>query len=323
MRKLKSMNDVKITVLLPVYNGQDYIAAAINSVLSQTFTDFELLIINDGSTDKTATIIRSFTDERIVLIEQENQGIAGALNNGIRYARAEYIARFDGDDICLPQRLEKQYDFLKKNPGYIVVGSAVNYMDANENYVFTYEPPYKTDEEIHSMPYNICPFIHSSVIYRKDAVASIGYNEHAHSFEDHMLWRKLLSSGKMYNLTEPLVKVRLNPTSFTMDERKRPALFHSIKEKALKTGEISEEDGESLLKLIKQQNSSKSKQVAYYNLLAKKFLWNNYDPPKARANVKEALRINIFDLHGYVLFIASFLPRNIISRLYTKFGSPK
>ena len=317
------MNEVKITVLMPAYNAAGYIADAINSVLAQTFADFELLIINDGSTDETEAIINSFADNRIVVINQENLGVAAALNAGLKHARATFIARFDADDICLPQRLEKQYEFLKTNPEYIIVGAAVDYMDANGNYIFTYDPPYKTDAELRSIPLHICPFIHSSVIYKKEVVAAIGYNVHAHSFEDHLLWQKIHDSGKMHNLSESLVKVRLNPTSFTMDERKRPAAFHAIKEKALKTGNINKEEGEKLLKLIREQNNSNSKEVAYYNLLAKKFLWNNYQPRKARENVRKALRINSFDMHGYFLFILSYLPQNFIANIYSKFGSSK
>ncbi|MEO8771301.1 MAG: glycosyltransferase [Ferruginibacter sp.] len=323
MLKQKSVNDIKITVLMPVYNAAGYVADAIHSVLAQTFSDFELLIIDDGSTDDTAAIIQSFNDKRIVVINQENQGVAGALNTGLKHARATFIARFDADDICFPQRLEKQYEFLKANPAYMIVGAAVDYMDATGNYIFTYDPPYKTNDELLLMPYNICPFIHSSVMYKKDVVASIGYNVHAHSFEDHLLWQKIHDSGKMYNLSESLVKVRLNPTSFTMDERKRPVAFHAIKEKALKTGEINQEEGEKLLKLIREQNNSNSKKGAYYNLLAKKFLWNNYQPQKARANIRKALRINFLDMHGYFLFILSYMPQNFIANIYSKFGSSK
>lgn len=317
------MNEVKITVLLPVFNAAGYIADAIKSVLSQTFSDFEFLIINDGSTDGTAAIINSFDDNRIVVIDQDNKGVAAALNTGLAHARATYIARFDADDICFPQRLEKQYEFLKANPEYIIVGAAVDYMDASGNYIFTYHPPYLTDDELRTMPYNICPFIHSAVMYKKDIVKAIGYNVHAHSFEDHLLWQKIHNSGKMFNLSEPLVKVRLNPTSFTMDERQRPAAFHNIKEKALKTGDINLEEGEKLLKLIRLQNSSNSKKVAYYNLLAKKFLWNNYQPKKARENIRKALRINFLDFHGHFLLIVSYLPQNLIANIYSRFGSSK
>ncbi|MDB5017639.1 MAG: hypothetical protein JWQ84_2471, partial [Mucilaginibacter sp.] len=128
----------KITVLMPAYNAGKYIREAVASVLEQSFTDFELLIINDGSTDDTVKIIRSFNDSRIVLLNQENKGIAQALNRGLANAHAPYIARFDADDICLPNRLKTQYDFITAYPEYSVIGSAAEYMDADGHYIFTH-----------------------------------------------------------------------------------------------------------------------------------------------------------------------------------------
>lgn len=317
------MNEVKVTVLMPAYNAGAYIAEAIQSVLQQTFKDFELLIINDGSKDNTVEVISSFNDDRIVLIEQENMGVAAALNNGLKYARADYIARFDADDICFPLRLEKQYNFISSHPEHIVIGSAAEYMDAAGNYIFTHHPQGKSDHQIKQLPYNICPFIHASVFYKKDAVQAIGYNTDAHSFEDHLLWQQLKGRGKMYNMPEPLLSVRLNPGSLTMDERKRPKEFHLIKNKVLRSGTITAEEGNRLLVLIREQDNPKSKEGAYYSLLAKKFLWNNYDPAKARSHVKKAITLNSFDIKDYMLWFISFLPKNMINNLYSKFISPK
>ncbi len=317
------MNEIKITVLMPAYNVADFIAEAIQSVLLQTFRDFELLIINDGSTDNTPEVARSFNDERIVLIEQENLGVAAALNNGLQHARAGYIARFDADDICFPERLQKQYDFMLANPEYIVIGSAADYIDAAGNYVFTHHPKGKTDCDIKELPYNICPFIHASVMYKKQAVIKVGYNVNAHSFEDHLLWQQLKVNGKMINLSDPLLSVRLNPGSLTIDEKKRPKAFHAIKNKALQTGTINIEEGNKLLELIRKQNNEKNKQGAYNILLAKKYLWNNYDPAKARNHIKKAIKQDSFDINDYLLWLISFLPRNIISKLYAIFVSPK
>ncbi|MDQ3846299.1 MAG: glycosyltransferase family 2 protein, partial [Bacteroidota bacterium] len=94
------MSDIKLSVIMPAYNAEKYISEAITSVLEQSFAAFELIIINDGSTDKTKQIIKSFNDERIVLINQENQGLAATLNKGLAQAKAEYVVRFDADDIC-------------------------------------------------------------------------------------------------------------------------------------------------------------------------------------------------------------------------------
>ncbi len=308
---------------MPCYNAAAYISDAISSVLVQTFTAFELLIVNDGSVDDTTEIVRSFTDQRIVLIEQEQQGVAAALNCGLLHARGMYIARFDADDICSPNRLEKQYQFMCSNPEYMIVGSAADYIDDSGNHIFTHTPLATTSEEIQQLDYAICPFIHTSVLYKKDVIAAIGYNVHAHSFEDHFLWLQLRPRGKMYNLHETLLKVRLNPGSLTMDERKRPKAFHRIKSKALQTEQINEEDGKKLLAIIRRQNNPGKKKGAYYSLLAKKFLWNNYNPPKARHYVKKAIVLNSFDIKDYLLFFISYLPESLIAKLYSTFVSAK
>ena len=317
------MHNARITVLMPCYNAANYIVDAIRSVLGQTFRDFELLIVNDGSTDNTTERVRSFNDDRIILIEQPQLGIATALNNGLKHARTNYIARFDADDICFADRLEKQYLFMLKNPEYIVVGSGADYMDDSGSFIFTHFPKVVTNGEIQQLAWYRCPFIHASVMFRKDTVMSFGYDTNAHSFEDHLLWLQLKPRGKMYNMPEPLLSVRLNPRSFTMDERKRPRIFHEIKYKALQKKSISQHDGDRLLALINLQNKSKSKEGAYYSLLAKKFLWNNYDPSRARSNMKKAMMLNAFDIRDYLLYMVSYLPENVINSLYANFVSAK
>src|SRR3989339_1903405 len=110
------MPNPKISIVMPVYNCEGFLRDAIDSVLKQTFTDFELIIVNDASTDNTLSIIKSYDDLRIALINRGKLGLTRALNAGIATARGRYIARMDGDDISLPNRFQKQYDFLEKNP---------------------------------------------------------------------------------------------------------------------------------------------------------------------------------------------------------------
>jgi hypothetical protein len=149
------------------------------------------------------------------------------------------------------------------------------------------------------------------------------YNAAAHSFEDHFLWLQLKKKGKMYNMAEPLLNVRPNPRSFTMDERKRSKTFHQIKYKALQEEYISSYDGDALPAMINLQNNPKSKEGANYGLLAKKFLWNNYNPSRARFNMKKAITLNAFDIKDYLLLVISYLPKNVINTLYAKFVSTK
>jgi glycosyltransferase involved in cell wall biosynthesis len=311
------MSSVKITVLMPAYNAERYIGQAISSVLGQTFADFDLLVVDDGSTDATADIVRSFGDPRIVLVQQENRGIAGALNTGLGMARSDLIARFDADDICYPHRLERQYRFMQESPAYLLAGSMVDYADMEGRYVFTYRPPGNTDRVIRRLSYKVCPFIHSSVIYRKEAVQSLGgYNLYAHGFEDHLLWRLLIRTGKVYNIPEVLMRVRFNPNSLTMDESCRSPVYLATKYESLRRETIHASEGKLLLEVIKAQEQSGEREQAYHVLLAKKYLWNNVQPLKAREHARKVLSAHHYTRKGLYLLLLSYLPGPMLVLLY-------
>ncbi|RYY83342.1 MAG: glycosyltransferase [Chitinophagaceae bacterium] len=316
------MKQPEITVLMPAYNAAAFIGDAVRSVLAQSFKNFELLIIDDGSTDATAAIVNSFRDERIKLLQQANGGVAAALNRGLIAARAPLIARFDADDLCAPQRLQVQLQLMQSRPDLLIAGSAVEYIDAERSPVFTWQPPAYEHEELLALVTESCPFIHSSVIYRRAAVIDAGgYPEGAHTFEDHLLWTRLLPQGKGINIPEPLVQVRLNVASVTIDERWRPRSFRRIKAEALRAGRISTDDASRLATIIHAQSNGAVKEGAYHALLGKKYLWNNYDPGKARASLRRALSCNPFYTAGYGLLVASFLPPSWIRKGYQTFKS--
>lgn len=307
-----------ISVIMPAYNARKFIGEAIHSVLNQSFRDFEFIIINDGSTDETPLIVRSFNDPRIRLINQENKGIADALNLGLAAAKADIIARFDADDICYPWRLEVQYSFLKHNPKYIIAGGAADYIDQHNRHVFTWIPQAMSNAEIKKICKQICPFIHSGVMYRKNAViAAGGYHLHAHSFEDHFLWVKLLNKGGFAaNLPTPLIQVRLNPGSVTIDEKWRGQKFRRLKYNSLKKGKITEAEGDAIKEILNKQDKDYIREGAYYTLLGKKYLWNNYQPLRARESFLKAIRLRPFHFTGYGLYLLSFLSRSSINRIY-------
>jgi glycosyltransferase involved in cell wall biosynthesis len=311
----------QITVVMPAYNAAKYIASAIDSVLQQSFSNFELLIINDGSTDDTENIIHSFSDERIKLINQPHQGIAAALNLGLLNASASFIARFDADDICYPQRLQKQFDFLHEHPEYVLVGSDVNYADRNGEYLYHYTNTGHTHEEIAVKITAFCPFIHSSVMYKKNiALQAGGYDAKAHTFEDYRLWTKFITQGKVCNLSEPLIMVRLNPESVTVDEKLRGKRFAALKKEMLfQSPVISTEQEKELQGILHSQDFFDFKKYSYNILLAKKYLWNNYQPAKARENVRQAIFFKPLQITGYGLLAISYLPKPLINKFYSKF----
>lgn len=309
-----------ITVLMPAYNAGQYIAEAITSVLNQRFENFELLIINDGSTDDTENIVHSFTDERIRLINQPHSGVAVALNLGLLNAAAPVIARFDADDICSPQRLQIQYNFLASNPDYILVGSDVNYADKNAEHLYRYTSKAYSHEDISSYILSGCPFIHSSVMYKKEVALKLGgYDAKAHTFEDYRLWFQFIKQGRVCNLPAPLITVRLNPESVTVDEKLRGRRFAALKKEMLFAPEINAMQEEELLQILQSQDFSGFKNFSYNILVAKKYLWNNYQPVKARQNVKKAIGFKPLQLTAYGLWLLSFFPKNILNRFYLRY----
>lgn len=309
----------EVTILMPAYNAGKYIWDAIDSVLNQTFTNFQLLIINDGSTDQTISVIEQFDDHRLSVIHQTNKGIAAALNNGLREAKGRFIARFDADDICLPQRLEKQVSFLKNNTDYVITGCDAEYISESGEHLFNFKCSAHSHESIIDRLYFYCPFIHSGVMYRKQAVLDCGgYCEDAHTFEDYLLWVQLATKGKYYNIPEQLIKVRFNPNSITIDEKWRSKRFREIKRDAISKGAISKNEGDELLELIREQDTEKVKVGSYYALCGKKFLVDNHHPIKARDHLSKAIRTYPLRWDNYALYFLSFFPRQFINWLHQK-----
>jgi len=315
------MNLPEITVLMPAYNAGKYIAEAIASVLAQSFGNFELLVINDGSTDNTDEVVKTFTDERIRLINQPHMGIAAALNLGLLNAAAALIARFDADDICYPQRLRLQYDYLQAHPDYVLTGSDVNYADQSGGHLYQYTNAGHTHQEISDTITLCCPFIHSSVMFRKNIALQLGgYDAKAHTFEDYHLWIKFIKKGSVCNLRIPLITVRLNPESVTIDEKLRGKRFADLKKEMLfQKGAITPEQERELLVILEAQRFTGFKNYSYNILVAKKYLWNNYQPVKARENAKKAIGFKPLQVTGYGLWFLSYLPKNIVAKFYSKY----
>jgi glycosyltransferase involved in cell wall biosynthesis len=210
-----------VSVLLPVYNGEEFVQKAINSILDQSFHDFELVVINDGSTDNTKAILDQFQDSRLRIIHKPNEGLCKTLNLGLQIARGKYIARIDADDLADPERLEKQVAFLETHPEIAVVGSAskVVYSDGTEQIRLRPLEPHSILQHI----IKICPLAHPSVFMRKDAALSVGGYDTTYdgslgrsAGEDYHLWVRMLAKGfQLANLPEPLVTLRKGNTSIT------------------------------------------------------------------------------------------------------------
>jgi glycosyltransferase involved in cell wall biosynthesis len=213
---MTAANAPLVSVILPVYNAAAYLRDAIDSVLNQTFSDFELIIVNDGSTDSSAEIIRTYNDKRIVTIDQANTGLATALNNGVRMARAGLIARMDNDDICYPERLQKQFDFLTSHPQTGLLGCAALIIgESGRSTARILKHPCREDELRFALLFNN-PFVHAGVMFRKDLYhAAGGYSTDKNYFEDFQLWSSMSHFSGIGNLPDILLKYREVSTSMS------------------------------------------------------------------------------------------------------------
>ncbi len=207
-----AMGSLPVSVVMSVFNGQKFLSAAVDSILSQTFSDFEFLIIDDGSTDGTAEILNGFAsrDSRVRIFRQENKGRAVSLNIGIGLAKGRYIARMDADDVALAYRLEEQIEFIERHPEICVLGGGVELVNSTGSLIKVYQPPL-VDAEIKLAMRRYNPMCHPSVILRKEvAIAAGGYRKALLDADDYDLWLRMTERGEIGNLGSTILRYRLH-----------------------------------------------------------------------------------------------------------------
>jgi glycosyltransferase involved in cell wall biosynthesis len=243
-----------VSVVMSVHNCDRYIGEAIESILGQTFRNYEVIIINDGSTDKTLDIIELYKSDRVRVIDQGKMGLARALNKGFRLAKGRYIARLDADDISLPHRLARQHEFMENHPECVASGSNAMIIDAEGRYLYCGEIPVSWGDIQSMLPYN-SPFFHSSVIIRREAALACGgyYEKTTCQFQDLVLWNKLAKYGELSNLEEALIKYRLVPFSITNDYASNRRVKGEITKRIVRDGDISDEELRTFVDTLRKQ----------------------------------------------------------------------
>ena len=205
----------KVSVLTSVYNGEKYIKECVDSILNQTFSDFEYVILNDGSIDQTRNILEKYTDPRLRIVHQENLGIPKSLNKGVSLCRTDLIAHLDADDYVHSHWLEKQLDFMNQNQDLVFCGSQFEELFNGKLYSQSYpfvEKDYKIRESLCFM--NCIP--HSFTIIRKPLFLKVGgYDLNLIVAHDYDLWIRLLEKGKGHNLSENLGVLRIHEESIS------------------------------------------------------------------------------------------------------------
>jgi glycosyltransferase involved in cell wall biosynthesis len=218
----KNMKNPKITVLMPVYNAEKFLKEAIDSILNQTFKDFEFLIINDASTDNSKKIIMSYDDKRIRYFENNcNLGIPKTLNKGLKIAKGKYIARMDADDISLSNRLKLQFERLEKDRNLIIISSRFDWINENNNFISTYKRTSLSEEIFYELQFHNC-LGHPTIIFNKNIIVNEfrGYDERYEVAQDYDLWLRVSKIYKIVSVDSVLMKIRRSKKSKTSLFRK-------------------------------------------------------------------------------------------------------
>lgn len=211
-----------LSVILPAYNAEAFLEQAVQSVLQQSFNNFELIIIDDGSSDRTPGILGKIGDRRLRVIRHErNVGLISGLNEGLDASTGKYIARMDADDVCEPSRFLRQIECLEACPEVGVLGTAVRIIDEQGRPSATFVMPLSSTDVEWSMPM-LCPIAHPSVMMRADLVKREGgYSAAAVHAEDYELWHRLSRQMRVANLREPLLRLRKHSASVTSTLRQK------------------------------------------------------------------------------------------------------
>lgn len=299
-----------ISVIISFYNGEKYIREAIESILKQTFENFEFIIIDDGSTDNSAEIIKSYNDHRIILIQQENKGLAAALNEGIKIAKGKYIARMDTDDISEPDRFTIQLQYMENNPRCVVVGSLSNIISKDGDFLYLAENSIDNNELKKALPYNT-PFAHGSSFIRTSALRSVGlYKGQMRFSQDVLLWIDLAELGDFAIIPKPLYNFRITPFSNQRKSKEYIEIQRSVVNGYYKNRTLNVEKLK-LLPTIGGGLTVKQKMTQYYLSIGIIYLTKQVRKPIARANLLQSLKYDIFNFKAYAYLLLSIFPKNI------------
>lgn len=242
---MQTYNDILVSVVMPVYNGALYLREAIDSILSQTHTNLELIIINDGSTDDSEDLIRSYDDSRIrYILNEKNCGICVTLNKGLDVAQGKYIARMDCDDVSVPERLQKQIEYMEQNPDIGISGSdIIVFGEGIEERIFTFEHDKNCCKA--GLLFATC-FAHPAVMIRRSIVDdyNLRYDEKYRGLEDFELWYRISKHADLINLPYPLLRYRKHKSQETQNVLPRVVakLKEFLSERVSKFVSLGEED---------------------------------------------------------------------------------
>lgn len=220
--------DPKVSVIMSVYNGERFLHEAVGSILNQTFSDLEFIIINDGSTDSTRMILESYTDPRMRIFNQKNIGLTRSLNKGLKKAKGKYIARQDADDVSDRKRLEYQVDFMENHPDVGLVGTFGTIINEDGRFLKSWKLP-EGHDRINEMLLSGNCFLHGSVLFRRECLVTVGhYREEFEYAQDYDYWLRIAEKYKVENIDKELYRYRLNTDAISREKITEQLNYHLL-----------------------------------------------------------------------------------------------
>ena len=317
-----------ISVVVSAYNSEKYIGYTIKSILKQSFRDFELLIVDDASTDETYKIISSFTDSRIKIFRNDkNVGLTKNINFCIQKAKGKYIARIDSDDICTIDRLAIQYAFMESNPNIDVVGSDAYLINESGKILGVTKEVY-TDRDIKQKSIFMNPMIHPTIMVRSNLIKDYMYDEQFRVCQDYDLWVRMIPNCEFRNLDKPLIYYRLNKDGSTRrarnDINKRINLLVPIIKRAASNMniEIDVENAKQMISLVLNYHDEKLNNniINYYKSCDRNAIGDKLDMSLVRFYKGKLIKYGLSrELFSGVKLWISYLLKQVL--LYLKYKS--
>lgn len=299
-------NNPSVSLILPTYNANDYILKALRSITNQTYEDYELIIVDDGSTDGTIECVNEYPNNQIRLIVRENEsGITSALNQGVHESNGRYIARHDADDWSDPSRLEKQVKYLNEHSDVALVGTGANLVDENGQTQSRRRVP--TSPSLSELiDHN--EFVHGSVMMRKEALESVGgYDEWFPTTEDYDLWLRLADEYEVRNIDEPLYYFRQHDESLYGSNLEELKLYHLLAVRKVKSGldaEIKREIDEHGVETFYDRLTTDERHWFHAELAKENLRYGNLN--EGRRHARRLLSIDRTHPLAYALLALSF-----------------
>ena len=318
VEQIQMLSHPRISVIMSVYNGERYLREAIESILNQTFADFEFIIVNDASTDSSLAIIQSYQDERIRVISNEiNIGLTKSLNKAITEARGEYIARQDADDISLPNRFEEQIKYFEHHPETALLGTSKYVIDEDGKILRKAIVLLKTSKDL----LKTNAITHGSAMFKKAIIDELGgYNELVRYSQDYELWLRIAKHHDVRSLRQILYKLRYHSENVRLTNVEESTLYIFLIRRL-----ADNNLGEELLRAIKEKgirsliaHLSKKERIYFHKTVADAYVRKG-NMKLAREEYKKVFNLTRFDIKNDINIIRSYLGRTVMiksSKLY-------